>query len=245
MKKSLTILIFSILVVTLIKFSQDLAEQEQLLQSKDEKLIELIDTKIADYQFHFNIHYRGKMWKDGFFDSLNTCFEMLRICLPRTDIPDSSKSYLQEFMMDRLSGGLGRDEDDMLRMIDLESMDSIFIGANLRIVERVLEVLNPYFLTRCFYFTDIDIWKYEENWNLHPGDTTSFMIRLLKNHDFLQHQLEFVETENLEVINPYLGKLKVVIPDDINDKSFYDLPIHFYDWIKKDTVIQTFGISLN
>lgn len=245
MNKILTFLLFLILVLTLLKRSQDLSKQEKLLQAKDKKLKELYDAKIADYQFQFNENYRGKMWEDGFFDSLQTCFDIMSFSLSKTDIPDSSKLYLQGFMTDRLSARLGYKEDDILRLTDLASMDSIFMGTNLDIVDRVLELFNPHLLTKCFYLTDFDIWKYEENWNLQPGDTTEFMIRLLKNHDYLQHQLAFVKTENLEVLTPYLGKLKVVIPDEINDKSFYDLSIHFYDWIKKDTVDKRIGIPLN
>ncbi len=245
MNKILTFLLFLILAAALLKRSQDLSKQEKLLRSKDEKLIELYDAKIADYQFQFNENYRGQMWEDGFFDSLNTCFEIMRLSLPKTDIHDTNRLYIEGFMTDRLSTRLGYQEADILKLTGLADMDSIFVGTNPDIVERVLEVLNPYFLTKCFYFTDFDIWKYEENWNLYPGDTTEFMIRLLKNHDYLQHQLAFVETENLEVISPYLGKLKVVIPDNINDKSSYDLPIHFYDWVKQDTVIETIGITLN
>lgn len=245
LKKKLLYLLCLILSAALLKRSQDLSKQEKLLQAKDKKLIELYDAKIADYQFQFNENYRGKMWEDGFFDSLNTCFEIMRLSLHKADIPDTSKGYLQGFITDRLSARLGYQESDILRLTGLKSMDSIFVGTNLDIVDRGLEVFNPYFLTKCFYFTDFDIWKYEENWNLQPGDTTEFMIRLLKNHDYLQHQLAFIETGNLEVLSPYLGKLKVVIPDDIVDRSFYDFTINFYDWVKQDTVIKTIGITLN
>lgn len=244
MKKALRILILGILLVVQIILYQELIEQKDLLHSKDEKLEELIDSKIADYQFQFNTNYRGIMWEDSFFDSLNNCFEILRTYLPETNIPDTDQLYLEGFMLDRLSDRLGYDETDILRITNLESIDSIFLGSNLHVVDKVLEVLNPYFLTKCFYYTDFDIWQFNQSWNLQPGDTTEFMIRLLKNYDYLQNQLEFVETENLEVIEPYLGKLKVVIPDDINERRVYDMNVSFYDWIKKDTIITTIGIDL-
>lgn len=74
---------------------------------------------------------------------------------------------------------------DILKFIGLVDMDLIFVGINLDIVERVLEVLNLYFLIKCFYFMDFDIWKYEENWNLYLGDIIEFMIRFFKNYDYL------------------------------------------------------------
>lgn len=245
MKEILAILIFIALLVSQIKLSQDLSKQNILLQSKDERLVELFDSKIADYQFQLNTNYRGAIWEDSFFDSLNTCFEILRTYLPKTYIPDTSKLYLRRFMTERLSDRLGYSEVEILRMTNLGSIDSIFLGTNLNIVDKTLEVLNPYFLTKCFYFTDLDIWQLNKNWNLQAGDTTEFMIRILKNYDYLQNQLGFVETENLEVIKPYLGKLKVVIPENINERSTYDWNIKFYDWIKKDTIIQRIGIILN
>lgn len=47
------------------------------------------------------------MWEDGFFDSLNICFEIMRFFLFKIDIYDINRLYIEGFMMDCLLIRLG------------------------------------------------------------------------------------------------------------------------------------------
>jgi hypothetical protein len=148
---------------------------------------------------------------------------------------------------------LAKKENEILKLWDDKIAEYQFLvnvtyrdSENLKVFFDKLEKLfNPNFMTKCIYFQEFDIWEKKENWNLSAGDTTTFMIRLLKNYDLNSHQIELIPSVDLKVIKPYLGELQIVIPKDAKEGEPRKVSFQIYDWVNRDTIVQEMYLNSN
>lgn len=211
------------------------------LAKAESGIFKLWDDKIADYQFNVNVTYRYSETKKPFFDSLDMCYNQLRLLTNQNDLSNSDKQYLKSFVEQQMSSTTGISKAEILKRMGIASIDEAFNGSSLETIERFDRMLNPNFMSSHIFLPDFDIWEKKDGIDLKPGDTTIFMIRLLKNYDLNSHQTEFVLSDKLKVVEPYLGELTVIIPVTAKKGSYHKTEFNLYNWIDRDTVTQ--GIS--
>jgi hypothetical protein len=234
-----------ILLIGVFYFLDANRKQKNELVKKEKEILELWDSKIAEYQFLVNVTFRDSEVRKYFFDRLDNCYKKMRLLLNKKELSEIDKKEFTDFIMGEFPEIAGMKKEEILKRLNIENQNQIFNGSNLEIVKRLEKLFNPSFMTKCVSFKDFDIWEKQENWNLNPGDTTKLMIRLLKNYDLSTNQLEFFPSENLKIIEPYLGELKVIIPKDAKENQTREVSFILYDWIKKDTVIQKIYLHSN
>jgi hypothetical protein len=71
------------------------------------------------------------------------------------------------------------------------------------------------------------------------------MIRLLKNYDMMSNQLDLIPSANLKVLQPYLGELSVIVPQNAPSGAPREFSFKVYDWIEMDTIEQVFILEVN
>ncbi len=220
-------------------------EQKEELDKKENEVLRLWDDKIAEYQFLVNVTYRDTDRMKDFFDKLDSAYDKLRALLNEKELTEFDKKQLKDFILNDFTKTAGMKEEEVFGRLEVEDINQIFVGDNLEIVEKLEKLFNPNFMTKCVYFQDFDIWEKRENWNLNAGDTTTFMIRLLKNYDLYSHHMELIPSVDLKVIEPYLGELRVVIPEDAKEGESRKLTFQIYDWVNQDTIVQEMYINQN
>ncbi len=220
-------------------------EQKEELEKKENEVLRLWDDKIAEYQFLVNVTYRDTDRMKDFFNKLDSAYDKLRALLNEKELTEFDKKQLKDFILNDFTKTAGMKEEEVFSRLEVEDISQIFVGDNLEIVEKLEKLFNPNFMTKCVYFQDFDIWEKRENWNLNAGDTTTFMIRLLKNYDLYSHQMELIPSVDLKVIEPYLGELRVVIPEDAKEGESRKLTFQIYDWVNQDTIVQEMYINPN
>ena len=181
----------------------------------------------------------------GFFDKLDSAYDKLRALLHQKELTDIDKKQLKDFILFDFTKKAGLKKEEVLSRLEVENIDQVFVGDNLEIVERLGKLFNPNFMTQRIYFQDFDIWEKKEHWNLKAGDTTTFMIRLLKNYDLSSHQTELIPSADLKVVEPYLGELRVIIPKGAKKGETRKFTFQIYDWANQDTMVQEIYIDSN
>jgi hypothetical protein len=244
-KEKLTILLIAFIgtvaFVYLLLLNQKMADD---LSKSEAALYSLWDEKIAAYQFNVNITFRYSETRKGFFDSLDICYNKLRVLTKQGDLTEHDKQYLTNFVHQQMPNGTGISQALICERLGVNSFEAAFNGSRQKIIERFDRVLNPNFMTKCRFFQDFDIWEKRERLGLMPGDTTVFMIRLLKNYDLNSHQTELIPSKNLKVIKPYLGELTVVVPIFAKKGDYHKTSFEIYNWIDRDTVTQEISMEI-
>ena len=90
-----------------------------------------------------------------------------------------------------------------------------------------------------------DIWKKEQPRKHKPGDTVTFMIRLVENYALGCGQVEFVPTHNLTIVDAYLAELCVVIPKNHLPIKYYIVPYRLYSYKTKDTLAHSISVLVH
>ena len=219
--------------------------QKKELVKKEKEVLELWDSKIAEHQYLLNTKYHNSEWMKGFFDKLDNCYDKLRRLLNQEDLSNEDKNQVIDFIMSDFPKNVGIKKRDVLEKLQVKNIDQVFIGANLEIVKRLENLLNPRFISSHAYIQDFDIWEKRENLNLKAGDTTFLMIRLLRNYDLNSHQMELIESDDLKVIEPYLGELRVIVSKDAKRGDEKEISYELYDWIIQDTIVQNIRLLVN
>ncbi|MBX2930287.1 MAG: hypothetical protein KF852_20820 [Saprospiraceae bacterium] len=220
-------------------------KQKERLEEKEAEVLKLWDDKIAEHQFLVNVTYRDSESMKEFFDNLNSSYNKLRQLLNQEELTEIDKKQLIDFIINDFTETAGMKKEEVFRRLKVESEDYMFVGDNLEIVKRLERLFNPNFMTKRIYFQDFDIWEKRENWNLNPGDTTVLMIRLLKNYDLNSHQMELIPSEELKVIEPYLGELTVVTHKGAKESKSREISFKIYDWVRQDTIVQKIYLNPN
>jgi hypothetical protein len=218
-------------------------EQKIELDNKENEILRLWNEKIAEYQFLVNVEYRDTERMKDFFDKLDSSYDKLRALLYQKELTETDKEQLIDFILNDYMKTAGIKEEDLYSRLDVDDIDEIFVGDNLEIVQKLEKLFNPSFMTKRVYFQDFDIWEKREGWNLNPGDTITLMIRLLKNYNFQHHQIELIPSNNLNVIRPYLGELRVVVPKDSKKGDLQKVTFKTYNWVTRDTLVQEVDIN--
>jgi hypothetical protein len=204
-------------------------------------VLRLWDEKIADYQFLVNVNYRDSEFMKSFFDSLMVSYDKLRVISSQKDLVEADKNYLRSFIFKQMAAKGFINKAEILPRLKVKSAAQMFEGAKLELLQRLESILSPYFMTKCMYSQDFDIWEQTNNRVFYPGDTTIFMIRILKNYDLHSHQLELIPCSGMKIIEPYLGEIKVAIPK--NEKDLIKINFQLYNWLKRDTITQNIHLS--
>lgn len=216
-------------------------QKDQKIKDAETEVFRLWDEKIADYQFLVNVNYRDSEFMKSFFDSLMVSYEKLRVISSKKHLVEADKNYLRSFIFKQMAAKAFITKSEVLQRLQVESAAQMFEGTKLELLQRLESILSPYFMTKCMYSQDYDIWEKTNNRVLHPGDTTVFMIRILKNYDLHSHQLELIPSGGMKIIEPYLGEIKVVIPKNEND--LIKINFQLYNWLKRDTITQNIHLS--
>ena len=239
-----------LILITTLVFGLGFIHLSKLIERKNEKIkaveremFRLWDEKIADYQFKVNIYYRGSEFMESFFDSLIVSYDKLRVITSQKDLSEADKNYLQAFILNQMAAKGFISKAEILQRLKVESVAQMFEGTKLELLQKLESILSPYFMCKSMYTQDFDIWEQTNNRVLRPGDTTIFMIRILKNYDLHSHQLELIPSNGLKIIEPYLGEIKVAIPKNEND--LIKINFQMYNWLKRDTITQNFYLSRN
>lgn len=222
----------------------------KLIERKNEKIkaaetevFRLWDEKIADYQFQVNVNYRDSEFMKSFFDSLIISYDKLRVISSQKGLAEADKSYLRSFILNQMAAKGFITKSEILQRLKVKSVAQMFEGTKLELLQRLESILSPYFMTKCMYSQDYDIWEQTNNRILHPGDTTVFMIRILKNYDLRSHQLELIPSRGMKIIEPYLGEIEVAIPKNKNEQI--KINFQMYNWLDRDTITQNIYLSRN
>lgn len=217
--------------------------KDQKIKAAEAEVFRLWDEKIADHQFQVNVNYRDSEFKKSFFDSLMVSYNQLRMISNQKDLGEFEKNYLRSFIFNRMTTMGFISKAEILERLKIKSEAQMFVGSKLELLQRLESILNPYFMTKCMYNQDFDIWKKPGGGCLVPGDTTVFMIRILKNYDFHSHELELISSSEMKTVKPYLGEIKAVIPQ--NERSEIHLKFQMYNWLNRDTITQNIYLSRN
>lgn len=224
-------------------WNSDRKKKEEIVRLEGE-LMASWDDKISDYQFLVNDSYRKSGVVKAFADSLDISYNKVRKFLNEGDLTEDDKKFLMEFIFVGMQKA-GLTKEEILQRAGSQSPEELFHGTRLEVIKRLDEILNPYFMTNCFYMQDFDIWEKRDKWNFSPGDTTKLMIRLLKNYNLHSHQLELIPSREMKVIEPYLGELVVIVPEDAPKNKTQQISFKLYDWINQDTIIQEVFLEKN
>lgn len=238
--KNISIFLFFSLLGSLGYFIYQNQRQKTEIQEANQIIKNLWDDKIANYQFLVNVSYRNSAIKPlrSLFDSLDTSYTILRKVIEQQKIAESDKVYLGNMVLEQIPFQSRMKEKEIFEWLDIKQKGELFQGTIPEIIKRLDKGLNPNFMTHRNSTNNFDVWEKQEKWNLKPGETTTLMVRLLKNYDLASNQLEFVPTKNMKVIEPYLGEFTVKIPIDTKEGSPYPISFQLYDWIKKDTITE-------
>lgn len=220
-------------------------EQAEELAKKEKEVLKLWDDKISEHQFMVNVTYRDADSLKDFFDKLDSAYDKMRGLLHENELTEIDKKQLTDFIMNDFTQTAGMKKEEVFNRLAVEDIDQVFAGNNLEIVKKLENLFNPSFMTSRFYFHDFDIWEKKEEWDLSAGDTTTFMIRLLRNYDLHSHQMELIPSVDLKVTEPYLGELQVIIPKDAKKGELQKFTFQIYDWINRDTIVQEIHIHPN
>lgn len=221
--------------------SRLIEQKDQKIKDVETEVLRLWDEKIADYQFLVNVNYRDSEFMKSFFDSLIVSYDKLRVISSQKDLAEADKNYLRSFIFKQMAAKGFINKAEILPRSKVKSVAQMFEGTKLELLQRLESILNPYFMTKCMYSQDFDIWEQTNNRILYPGDTTIFMIRILKNYDLRSHQLELIPSNGMKIIEPYLGEIKVAIPK--NEKDLIKINFQLYNWLKRDTITQNIHLS--
>jgi hypothetical protein len=220
-------------------------QQKQALAKQEAELVRLWDDKIAAYQFTVNLNYRTEQRPDTFFNKLDTVYQKLRGLLQRDRLSAAAQQQIHDFLAQDFPENAGITHAEILDKLQVKQLEQAFVGDKLDIVKRIATLLDPIFMVKCKYMLDFDIWEKRNDWHLSPGDTTTIMIRLLKNYDIMSHQLELIPSTNLKVLQPYLGELSVIVPQNAQSGTPMKYSFKACDWTKKDTIEQVLSLPVN
>lgn len=219
--------------------------QKEELLNKETEILKLLDDKIAEYQFRVNIKYSNSGGLRDVFERLDDIYEKLRFFLKGKEFTETDKNEMINYLMNdfaKISGFLSSkgevDRKFIFEVLGVENEYQIFEGDRIRIVEKLLKLINPSVFSGRDYYSDFDFWEKKESWQLEPGDTTILMIRALKNFSIGSNQLELIENSDLKLIEPNLGELRVVIPMNAEKDKPRVVNFKTYDWINQDTLNQ-------
>lgn len=245
MKRKTPLILITTLIfgISFIYLSKLIERKNEKIKAAETEVFRLWDEKIADYQFLVNVNYRDSEFMKSFFDSLMVSYDKLRVIISQKDLAEADKNYLRSFIFNQMAAKGFISKAEILQRLKVESADQMFEIPGLELLQRLESILSPYFMTKCMYSQDYDIWEKTNNRILKPGDTTVFMIRILKNYDLRSHQLELIPSSSMKIIEPYLGEIKVAIPKNEND--LIKINFQMYNWLKRDTITQNFYLSRN
>jgi hypothetical protein len=221
--------------------SKLIEQKDQKIKDAETEVLRLWDEKIAEYQYLVNVNYRDSEFMKSFFDSLIISYDKLRVISSPKDLVEADKKYLRSFIFKQMAAKGFINKAEILPKLKVKSAAQMFEGTKLEQLQRLESILSPYFMTKCMYFQDYDIWEKTNNRILQPGDTTVFMIRILKNYDLRSHQLELIPSRRMKIVKPYLGELEVAIPKSEND--LIKINFQMYNWLERDTVTQNIYLS--
>jgi hypothetical protein len=220
-------------------------KQKRELIKKEKKILKIWDDKIAEYQFIINATYRDSDIMKDFFEKLNHCYEIMRKMLIQEKLTKNHKNELIEFILTDFTNTAGIKKEEVFDRLEIDEIENLFVGDNLETVEKLDKLLNPNFMTGRIDYQDFDMWEKREDMDFRPGDTTVFMIRLLKNYSQNKHQIELIPSKNLKVIEPYLGELRVIIPKNAVKGELEKVSFKTYDWVNRDTIVEDLYLTVN
>ena len=243
MKRKTPLILITTLIfgISFIYLSKLIERKNEKIKAAEAEMFRLWDEKIADYQFKVNVNYRDSEFMKSFFDSLIVSYDKLRVITSQNDLSEADKNYLQAFIFNQMAAKGHISKAEILQRLKVESADQMFESPKLELLQKLETILSPYVMCKSMYIQDYDIWEQTNNRVLHPGDTTIFMIRILKNYDLHSHQLELIPSNGLKIIEPYLGEIKVAIPKNEND--LIKINFKMYNWLERDTITQNINLS--
>lgn len=218
-------------------------EKDKKIKAAEAEVFRLWDEKIADHQFLVNVNYRDSEFMKSFFDSLIVGYDKLRVISNQKDLTETDKNYLQAFIFNQMAAKGFISKAEILQRLKVESFNQMFASPKLELLQKLESILSPYFMCKSRYNQDFDIWKKPGSGSIGPGDTTVFMIRILKNYDMHSHELELISSSEMKIVKPYLGEIKAVIPQ--NEREEIHIKFQMYNWSSRDTITQNIYLSTN
>lgn len=219
--------------------------QKKELVKQENEINKFWEDKIAEYQFIVNLTYRDINKRNKFFDKLNNCYNLLRELLNKHELTETERKQITDFIfLDYIEFG-HIPKEDLLKRLNVENQNQIYDGSKLEIVQRLDKVLNPYFMSGHDYIDDFDIWEKQDNFTYNNGDTLTFMVRLLRNHNLNSHQIEFIPSEELTVLKSNLGELRIIVPEKLKKGNPLEVKFMVYDWIRRDTILKKIYMNQN
>lgn len=204
----------------------------------------LYDEKISEFQFEITAYYDDIEMYKFFFDSLDTSLSIIRESIVDKEFSKDEKRYIYNFIFNQLVSRTGTRDYEICSILNIVGDDDLFEKKYYEIVDRLLDVINPYIFSRRGFFTSFDFWKIDDKFN-YPGDTITYSVRLLNNLSINRQNYKLLDSEGMSIINPFLGTLKVYIPLEVEKGSYYPISFKIYDWLKKDTLDQEISILIN
>lgn len=195
----------------------------------------VLDDEISRMQFVAENTFRERNYLRAFNDSLNYCYDLLRMSIKDGCIHD--EDYLKQFIQKTLPQRLSFQSENICLNYSKIECDSIFNLSCLEKIDAIKDILNPTWYASHYQFVDADIYE-KRKIDIMSKDSTTLIIRLLKGQNTFMHNLELIENKNMKLISPYAGELKVYRKDFVKSKQ--EIRFSVYDWIENDTIEQSF-----